>query len=191
MNSFDCAPPLGDRARLRDELDLANETLVVLPTRALARKNVEGAIGLCEVMGATFWLLGPAEDGYGPTLKRLLDAASLDVRRGIPDGFAMHDVYAASDVVVMPSLWEGFGNPVLESVTHRRPLALNPYPVAREIMSYGFDFFELSDAERLRRFLDSPDEGLLEHNLDIARRHFNLEALPGRLARLIDTALVQ
>jgi glycosyltransferase involved in cell wall biosynthesis len=191
MNSFDCEPPLGDRARLRGVLDVVDETLVVLPTRALARKNVEGALELCEAIGATFWLLGPAEDGYGPTLERLIDASSLDVRRGVPISFDMHDAYAASDLVVMPSLWEGFGNPVLESVTHRRPLALNPYPVAREIISFGFDFFELDDVVRLEGFLASPDEERLEHNLAVARQHFNLRTLPERLARLLSPAGIE
>ena len=191
MNSFDCAPPLGDRRRLRAALRVTDEPLVVLPTRALPRKNVQGAIDLSRAMSATFWIVGPAEDGYGPTLDHLLDASAIDVRRGLPDGFDMHDVYAACDVVVMPSLWEGFGNPVLESVTHRRPLALHPYPVAREIVSYGFDFFELGEHERLAGFLASPDEGLLDRNLEIARRHFNLSSLPERLAALLRSAGIE
>jgi len=190
MNSFDCDPPLGDRWGVRGALDVDVDeaTLVVLPTRALARKNVDGAIALCEAIGATFWLLGPAEDGYGPTLERLLESTSIDVRRAIPGGFDMHDVYAACDLVVMPSLWEGFGNPVVESVTHRRPLSLNPYPVAREIIAFGFEFFELDDVVRLERYLAAPDQDMLERNLEVARRHFNLRSLPERLARLLATA---
>jgi len=75
------------------------------------------------------WLLGPAEDGYDEELEALVLDSSTSVRRMMPEGVTMSDVYAAADLVVMSSTWEGFGNPVLESVTHRRPLALNPYPV--------------------------------------------------------------
>ena len=85
----------------------------------------------------------------------------------------------------MPSTWEGFGNPVLESVTHRRPLALNPYPVAREITSFGFSFFALDDVESIGAFLERPDEGMYDVNLAVARQHFNLDLLPQRLERLL------
>src|SRR5271155_2944702 len=141
MNSFDCDPPPGDRSDTRRELGLENELLVLMPTRALPRKNVEGALALAASLGAILWLLGPAEDGYGATLESLIARATVDVRHGLAPGRTIHDAYAACDLVVMPSTWEGFGNPVLESVTHRRLLALYPYPVACEISDYGFRFF--------------------------------------------------
>jgi glycosyltransferase involved in cell wall biosynthesis len=186
MNSFDCDPPRGNRDRTRRALGLTDEVLVLLPTRAIARKNVEGAIELARSLGAVLWLLGPAEDGYGPRLEALLAASPLQVRQGLVTGASVHDAYAACDLVVMPSTWEGFGNPVLESVTHRRPLALHPYPVAREIVSYGFEFFELSQVAAIQEFLASPDDGLLARNLEVAREHFNLASLPARLAALLE-----
>ena len=36
-----------------------------------------GAIALAEAVGGTYWLLGPAEDGYGPELERLVGAGAL------------------------------------------------------------------------------------------------------------------
>ena len=145
-----------------------------MPTRALPRKNVEGALAMCESLDAVFWLLGPAEDGYESTLDALVASSKVDVRRGLPEGFDVHDAYAACDLVVMPSTWEGFGNPVLESVTHRRPLALYPYPVAREIIDFGFRFFELGDVVAIKSFLERPDYELYAHNLAIAIEHFNV-----------------
>jgi mannosylglucosylglycerate synthase len=186
MNTFDCDPPRGRRDSTRRSLDVES-TLVLMPTRALPRKNVEGAIALCQALDATYWLLGPAEDGYAVTLERLLAVAGIDVRRGLPDGCDVHDAYAASDLVVMPSTWEGFGNPVLESVTHERALALYPYPVAREIRDFGFRFFDLDDIEAISAFLERPDNELLAHNLSIAREHFNIASLPARLRDLLET----
>lgn len=185
MNTFDCHPPLGERAVTRARLAVADQVVVVLPTRAIPRKHVEGALSLARALGAVLWVLGPAEDGYGPAFDELVATSGVDVRRGLDDAVSIHDAYAASDLVVMPSTWEGFGNPVLESVTHRRPLALHPYPVAREIMAYGFDFFELGDVGAIQAFLREPDEAMFEKNLSIARRHFNVDTLAPRLRTVL------
>ncbi len=188
-NSFDCDPPPGRRAFARDKLGVGPERLVAMPTRAIARKNVGGALELCARLGATLWLMGPAEDGYDDELSALLRDARVEVRRMVPAGVTMDDAYAGADLVVMPSTWEGFGNPVLESVTHRRALALHPYPVAREIIDFGFEFFDLDDVAGIEAFLRAPDDDLLASNLDVARRHFNLADLPARLSRLLDGPL--
>jgi glycosyltransferase involved in cell wall biosynthesis len=186
-NVFDPDPPHGRRDATRHTLELTDHRLVLLPTRAIPRKNVAGAIRLAEELDAILWLLGPAEDGYGPELERLVRESRIEVRRGLPDGFEIHDAYAASDLVVMPSTWEGFGNPVLESVTHHRPLAVYPYPVLEEIRQFGFHFFDLSDAARVAAFIDEPDVTILERNHALARQHFNVADLPGRLASLLET----
>lgn len=184
-NSFECDPPPGRREATRARLGVADARLVLLPTRALERKNVPGALALAEGLGGVFWLLGPAEDGYGPALERLLASTSAPVRRGLPEGFDVHDAYAAADLVTLPSTWEGFGNPVLESVTHDRPLAVFPYPVLEEIRAFGFEFFDLDAAEEVARFLAEPDPALLERNRGIARRHFNVADLPRRLGDVL------
>jgi len=187
MNSFDCEPARGRRDSTRMMLDVETSTLALMPSRALARKSVAGALAMCEALGSVFWLLGPAEDGYEATLDQLLESASVDVRRGLPEGFDVNDAYAACDLVVMPSTWEGFGNPVLESVTHRRPLALYPYPVACEIMEFGFRFFDLGDVVAMKSFLENPDYELYAHNLAIALEHFNIATLPTRLSELLNS----
>ncbi len=187
MNSFDCDPPLGDRSAARSALAVTSEVVALMATRAIARKNVAGALGLCRELAATLWLLGPAEDGYGHELDQLIASQGVKVLRGLPAGLDIADAYAASDLVVMASTWEGFGNPVLESVTHRRPLALFAYPVAREIMAYGFEFFELDQVDAIAHFIERPDEGVFERNLTIAREHFNVNQLSGRLAVLLET----
>jgi glycosyltransferase involved in cell wall biosynthesis len=184
-NSFDCDPPHGRRAPTRARLGVADERLILLPTRALERKNVPAALALAEGLDGVLWLLGPAEDGYGPTLERLLAATSAPFRRGLPEGFDVHDAYAAADLVTLPSTWEGFGNPVLESVTHDRPLTVFPYPVLEEIRSFGFEFFDLEALGEIDGFLAEPDPALLERNRAIARRHFNVADLPRRLGDLL------
>jgi mannosylglucosylglycerate synthase len=186
-NAFDPDPPPGDRAGVRRAWGLAPEaTLLLQPTRALARKNVPGGIALAEAVGGTYWLLGPAEDGYGAELERALTGARCPVRHGQPaGGCTMADAYAACDAVLLPSTWEGFGNPSVESATHRRPLAVGPYPVATELRAFGFRWFDAAQPRPLATWLERPDEELLTENRRVATTHFNAADLPGRLARVL------
>ncbi|MGP0031139.1 MAG: hypothetical protein ACLPVF_11610 [Acidimicrobiales bacterium] len=186
-NRFDPEPRPGDRQRVRRELGLADGTpLLLQPTRALARKNVAGALALAAATSATYWLLGPAEDGYGPELARLVARARCPVVLGA-DGLScsIADAYAACDAVVLPSSWEGFGNPSIESATHRRPLAIGSYPVASELSAFGFRWFDSAVPAPLSAYLARPDPDLVSHNHRIAARHFNLADLPDRLERIL------
>jgi glycosyltransferase involved in cell wall biosynthesis len=165
-----------------------DDRLVLQPTRAIPRKNVAGGMAVAARLGATYWLLGPAEDGYGPELESLVAAAECPVVLGVPDAsdpVAIDDAYRACDVVALPSTWEGFGNPSIESVVHRRPLAIGPYPVATELASFGFRWFGLTDTDRLRTWLEAPDADLLEHNLAVASAHFSVRDLPERIAAVL------
>jgi mannosylglucosylglycerate synthase len=183
-NAFDPEPAPGERTSTRASLGVPDGTALLLqPTRALARKNVAGAIALAEALGATYWLLGPAEDGYGPELERLIAGARCRVLLG--GGCAIADAYAACDAVLLPSSWEGFGNPSVESATHRRPLAIGPYPVATELAAFGFEWFEAADPAPLARWLDEPDARLIAHNQRVAADHFNLADLPARLETVL------
>jgi glycosyltransferase involved in cell wall biosynthesis len=184
--------------------------LVLQPTRAIARKNVPAGMAMAEALGAEYWLTGPAEEGYGEELSLLMARASVPVHRlsastsgtdatgqdgvspdgaspnGVsPDGVSMADAYAACDVVVLPSTWEGFGNPALESAVHRRPLAIGSYPVASELARFGFRWFPVEEPSALGEYLSHPDVALVEHNLAVARGHFSLTDLPARLDALL------
>jgi glycosyltransferase involved in cell wall biosynthesis len=139
-------------------------------------------------LGAVYWLLGPAEDGFDAELADLLAAAPCPVRHGTPPelaGLTVVDAYRACDVVTLPSTWEGFGNPAVESAVHRRPLAVGPYPVAAELAAFGFDWFALTDTGRLRAWLERPDRSLLDANLAVASAHFSTRDLPDRIARVL------
>jgi glycosyltransferase involved in cell wall biosynthesis len=197
-NTFAVAPPVDDedgnasamsRSDVRHSLGVADDELVVLqPTRAIPRKNVPGGIRLAAELGACYWLLGPAEDGYGPELNRVIDEATCRVILGTPAGIDPTDMdaaYGACDVVALPSTWEGFGNPTIESVVHRKPLAIGPYPVADELAAFGFDWFALSEMDRLASWLVTRDPALLEANLSVAAAHFSVEDLPGRIEAVL------
>lgn len=187
-NTFHPRPPRGRRDHTRALLGVAgDERLVVHPSRALDRKGVPEAVALAEAIGATYWLLGPAEDGYGPTLEKVLAGARVPVHHGRLDelGLTVADAYAACDAVVFPSSWEGFGNPVLESALYRRPLAVSRYPVAEELATFGFRWFPTDDPAPLDSWLRRPAPFLLDHNQSRARSLFSIYDLPRRIRALL------
>lgn len=184
-NRFDLDPPAGDRNTTRETLGLdQDDWLLLQPTRALPRKNVPGGLALAAAIGATYWLTAAAEDGYETELARLLATTSVRVLRGQGPG-SIHDAYAASDAVVLPSTWEGFGNPIIESIAHRRPLALSHFPVAKELRAMGMTFFDPEEPAELSTWLHHPDHEVLEANLVIARSRFDIADLPDDIAGLL------
>ncbi len=176
-------PGRGNRAAGRAALGVApQQRLLLQPTRAIPRKNIAAGIALAQAIDAVYWLTGPAEEGYGPQLADLLAEARCPVRRGLPRGLRMADAYAAADAVVLPSTWEGFGLPLIESALAGRPLAVSDYPVAREVARLGFAWFPIDDPAPLAAWFTDPDPALLAHNRALARHHFGPDALAGRLS---------
>jgi glycosyltransferase involved in cell wall biosynthesis len=183
---FDVDVAAGDRSGTRAQLGVDDELLLLHPVRAIPRKAVPAALALAEALGACYWLSGPAEEDYADELARLLAAAPGPTRhRPFPTGTA--DAYAAADAVAFPSLWEGFGNPLVEAAIHRRPLAVHHYPVAEEIAELGFRWFPVDDPAPLVAFLANSDPDLLDHNAALARQHFSLARVAHDLARLLET----
>jgi len=186
-NRFDPRPRLGDRSSAREALGIAGkQRLVLQPTRAIARKGVPTGLALAEALGATYWLFGPAEEGYDEELARVLAGARVAVLGGRRPQVDIADAYAACDLVVLPSTFEGFGNPAIESAVHLRPLAIGSYPVASELRGFGFRWFDAADPAPVNQYLDEPDAELLRDNAAIARRHFSLEDLPSVLGGVLD-----
>ncbi len=185
-NGFDLDAPLGDRAQTRAWLGVGDEKLLVHPVRAIARKAIPEGVRLAEQLGATYWLTGPAEDGYRPVLDRVLAQASCPViHEPAP---SQSDLYAAADLVVFPSLWEGFGNPPIEAAIHGKPVAVSHYPVAEELRSLGFDWPDPGEIDTLARELVNPDRQRIDHNLTIIARNLSSEHVRNRLDQLLKRA---
>jgi mannosylglucosylglycerate synthase len=195
-NHFDLDAPLGDRAGTRARLGVPSDAVVVWhPVRAIARKGVPAALAACGRLDdalrgqgqgggrVRYWLFGPAEEGYGPELERILATSPVPVLRRPRAEPA--DAYAACDVVTFPSTWEGFGNPVVESMWAGRPLVVDDYPVLHELAALGFHWYRLDEMDALAEQLAHPDPGLGARNHDVARRHLDLQQLPRRIDRAL------
>jgi glycosyltransferase involved in cell wall biosynthesis len=195
-NCFDVDAAPGERDATRAQVGFAGDDLVVLqPTRAIERKNVPGGISFATALQRVlpdrrvrYWLTGPAEDGYGPTLDELVHAARVPVT--IARVAVVADAYAAADVVVFPSTWEGFGNPLVEATIARRLVVAGPYPVRDELAAMGLSAPSLDDVDYVVRWLRDPDDTTLARNLDVVRRQLSLATLPERLADVLTRVTV-
>lgn len=188
-NGFDPTPP-GDRRGTRARLGIDDDQwLFAHPVRAIARKNIPAAIDLCQQLGAVYWLPGPAEEGYGDELATVIDRAGCPVLRvGLAQLDAtVADLYAAADLVLFPSTWEGFGNPPVEAALHRRPVVVGPYPVADELRTLGFRWLPVDDPTAVRAAVAAtagqwpPNDPTLDHNHAVARTHLSTEAMTEQL----------
>ncbi len=66
------------------------------------------------------------------TIRRLKLEDSVD-KLGYVDAAALVSLYRSARIVVTPSLWEGFGLPLLEAMASQTPLVASDIPVHREV----------------------------------------------------------
>ena len=189
-NGFDVHADLGDRERERNRLGFTNDELVLVhPVRAIERKNVPLAIDIAQRLGATYWITGPAEEGYGATLHELLaNATQRGIRVVHESSSSLADMYAASDAVVFPSIWEGFGNPPIDAAIHRRPAIVGHYPVAEELRALGFQWFDPDDLSPFQSWIETREPALIDHNRDVVASTLSLEIMQTALHSLLDEA---
>ena len=124
-------------------------------------------------------------------------AGFIEEKQVVRDGrksYTLWDVYAHADFVTYPTLYEGFGNALLEAIYFRKPVLVNRYSVyVADIAPRGFDFVEvdgwISDeaVSEVRRLLDDPDrrQAIAAKNYELARRHFSYEVLSRALEQLL------
>jgi len=194
---------------LRQTLGLRPDDLLVLqPTRVIRRKGIEMAIELVhrlQTPRAHLFITHHATDeglNYWRWLRReaqvmhvdlqLIDHL-VDTRRANMNHhkvYSLGDVYAHADLVTYPSLYEGFGNALLEAIYFKRLLVINRYPVYNaDIRPLGFKFIELdgfvdeATVARTRDLLNDRArvQAIAETNYAIAREHFSLEVLESKL----------
>ncbi len=203
----------GVRRRLRHELGM-NERglLVVQPTRVVPRKGIELAIelvGRLEDPDAVLLITSPAGDeglDYLVKLERLAEKHHVRLAyaadRFAPDhegkplrpAHSLHDAYLAADLITYPSLYEGFGNALLEALYYGVPVLVNRYPVyVSDIAPLGLKLVEIDGAitdatvAEVRSLLANPARvrAIARHNFDIARQHLGYGVLRRRLKRLL------
>jgi len=220
---FSVPPPGRDgfNGDLRDTLGLGRKHLMILqPTRVVPRKGIELSIELVRRLRepANLQCLGrepvlvithsAGDEGmsYLHELQRqaevaqvpLLYAASLfQPRRTRINGrkvYSLWDAYVHADFTCYPSLYEGFGNALLEAIYFRQPTLVNRYSVyVADIAPLGFDLIEIdgtittSAVESVVHVVASQERrrAMVDRNFRLGAKHFSLELLEDRLHGLI------
>jgi glycosyltransferase involved in cell wall biosynthesis len=202
------------RRRLRHELGM-NERglLVVQPTRVVPRKGIELAIELVGRLGdpdAVLLITSPAGDeglDYLVGLERLAERAGVRMRyaadRFVPDDLegqpirpahSLHDAYLAADLITYPSLYEGYGNALLEALFYGVPVLVNRYPVyVADIAPLGLKLVEIDGAitdatvAAVTALMTNADKrrAWARHNFEIAQRQLSYRTLRRKLGKLV------
>jgi glycosyltransferase involved in cell wall biosynthesis len=122
--------------------------------------------------------------------------------------YSLWDSYTIADLVSYPSLWEGWGNQLLEAVRAKLPVVLFEYPVySADIKEMNFnvislgsevisrdqqDLAKISDkmlqaaADRCVDYLTDKTlrEKVVRRNYRIAKRHYSYDRLQDQLAKI-------
>ena len=201
---FDNPPDPADEyaSDVRRELGLADDDFFILqPTRVVPRKGIEQAIKLVSLLKDPRCKLvishEAGDEGYeylgmleqlakeeGVDMRVVADRVG-EVRHRDSEGrkiYTLWDLYLHADFVTYPSLYEGFGNALLEAIYFRKPVLINRYSIfVRDIEPKGFrlltmdGFVTPSLAAQVRRILN--DEKLrgdiVTHNYEVARHFYS------------------
>jgi len=201
------------RGRLRRELGMSEKgLLVVQPTRVVPRKGIELAIELVGRLAdpdAVLLITSPAGDeglDYLVELERLAEKHHVRLAyaadRFAPDhegkplrpAHSLHDAYLAADLITYPSLYEGFGNALLEALYYGVPVVVNRYPVyVADIKPLGLKLIEIDGAitdntvAEVHSLLANPDRqrAWARHNFEIARNRLSFRVLRRKLRKLL------
>lgn len=197
----------------REKLGLSpNDLFILQPTRVVQRKGIELAIELVrdlQLQKPSLFISHRADDeglAYWRWLKR--EAAVMGVHIALIDHmvasergkmnshkiYSLWDAYTHADLITFPSLYEGFGNALLEAVYFKKLTVVNRYPVYNaDIKPLGFQFIELDGfvdehtIEETRRLLKDQSQvrEMAERNYQLGREFFSFQVLEEKLKQIL------
>lgn len=204
----------------RKGIELAIDFVAALDHPERRAKIVEDGLynGRCFTPNSriVFVLAGYAQDdttGYVDKLCHKIEQMGIEAlfieemvggRREVRDGqkiYSLWDTYAHADFITYPSLWEGWGNQLLEALRIKLPFLLFEYPVyAADIKQSGLQAVSLGAevtgwdeaglaqvpqaaidqaAEQALTLLTTPElqRAVVEHNFQVGKKYYSLDAL--------------
>lgn len=213
--NFEEPPPETDKFSedFRERIGVSgDDILIVQPTRVVPRKGIEHAIQLVAQLNDPRCKLlithqsGDEGESYRDALMEMAVQENVDLRfiddvigdkEGYYNGkkiFSLWTAYRHADLITYPSVYEGFGNALLEAFYYRKPIVVNRYSIyIEDIEPKGFDVIAMdgmvttSVVERVRRVLHDPvlRQHMVDHNYEVARRFFGYTILRRSLRALI------
>ncbi len=213
---FENPPPEpDDYARgFRTDIGLRPDDILFLqPTRVVPRKGIEHAIGLIAALKDPRCKLvvshesGDEGDEYLHALQEMADQQGVDLllvadriselRSTDSQGRALYtleDAYQAADFITYPSIYEGFGNALIESFFYRKPVLVNRYSIfVTDIEPKGFQVITMNGyltkdvVTQVERIIHDHDhrETVVDNNYELGRRFFSYSVLRRKLRTLI------
>jgi glycosyltransferase involved in cell wall biosynthesis len=216
-------PPRIDKERIgafRQSIGLEPDDIMFLqPTRIVQRKGIEASIQLVKELNQGNIKLvvshAAGDEGFEYSLKLEALARESGVqirfihdmvadpyapRQVSNDRFSLWEVYQAADFVTFPSLYEGFGNALLEAIYFKKPLLVNRYKIFKDdIESKGFDVVKMdgrltgATVAEVKHTINDRDRRakMVTDNYRIAREHYSYSLLHNKFACLISNLFPQ
>ncbi|HID78119.1 MAG TPA: glycosyltransferase [Planctomycetaceae bacterium] len=201
----------------REHIGLEPDDIMILqPTRVVPRKGIEHSIALVsQLRNPRCKLIVSHETGdegqeYHTALIELAEQSGVDLRfvytevrsadplattgAASDDGISLADVYAQADLITYPSLYEGFGNALLEAFYFRKPVLVNRYAIfISDIEPKGFrvvamnGFLTRSVLEEVRRVIEDHAyrQEMVDRNFQLGKQFFSYSVLRRKLRSLI------
>lgn len=214
--NFKILPPKIDdyNKDFRQQIGIDPDAVLVLqPTRVVSRKGIETAIELIKRLDYPKACLvithGSGDEGseYLDRIRDFADFIGTDLRliadristeRGTtPDGkkiYTLWDAYLNADLVVYPSLYEGYGNAFVETIYCKKPIVINRYEIfITDIESKGFDvvsfdgYVTRQTIKKIRDLLERPDylAQKAEKNYMLGWQHLSYEMLEEKFEQIL------
>ncbi len=205
-----------ERSDLRERIGLEPDDVILLqPTRVVPRKGIEHSIALVsQLKNPKCKLVVSHETGdegleYQDALVELAEHSGVDLRFVHADmplvspfgtsqdtGASLEEIYAQADLITYPSLYEGFGNALLEAFYYRKPVLVNRYSIfIADIEPKGFQVITMNGfltrkvLEQVRRVISDEDfrREMVNHNYELGMKFFSYSVLKRKLRSLITT----
>jgi glycosyltransferase involved in cell wall biosynthesis len=198
----------------RTDIGLEPEDIIFLqPTRVVPRKGIEHSIALVAALkNPRCKLVVSHESGdeghdYMIALRDMAEHENVDLRfaatrvgeiRSLNDEgertYTLADAYSQADFITYPSLYEGFGNALLEAFYFRKPVLVNRYSIfvadieprgSRVISMNGYITRDV--VAQVRRTIEDADyrREMVEHNYELGRAFFSYAVLRRKLRAII------
>ncbi|MCB2178316.1 glycosyltransferase family 4 protein [bacterium] len=215
---FSAVPPRRDAYNkdLRQEIGLEPDDIFFLqPTRVIPRKGIELAVELVEKLADPRIKLVITHQAEYNTTRYLEEICALAAKAHVPlyylparfqpnrrEGTGIHKVYSLwdayihADFVTYPSLYEGFGNALVEALYFRKPMLVNRYAIFRQdIEPTGIQVVkidgQITDAvvSEVRSLLDDKAKAAerAKINVQIAKEHFSYKVAVSRLDHILQS----
>ena len=201
-------------ADFRESIGIGKDDILFLqPTRVVPRKGIEHAITLIGALRDPRCKLVISHESGDEGNEYLNALQEMAIREGVellyvPDrigeerGFnergektyLLADAYAHADVITYPSLYEGFGNALVEAFYYRKPALVNRYSIfVSDIEPRGFNVVTMNGyltrevITKVQRVINDEEyrQEMVETNYMLGKRYYSYNVLRRKLRTLV------